>query len=114
MTNDQTRGRGLLSRLRRNPSGHDIHAILAGGQAIRPGFPVEILEFDADEETIVLAYDRSRTPNPRFELLPGVRRDEKVLAMDGTHVLRIRDAADLTLASINVVATDLQAGGAAW
>ncbi len=107
MTNDQTRGKGLLSRLRKKPSGPDIHAILAGGQAIRPGRPVEIREFDAAEETIVLAYDPSRTPTPRFELLPGMRRDEKVLAMDGTQVLRIRDAADLTLASISVVATTL-------
>ena len=107
MTDDQTRGRGLLSRFRKKPSGPDIHAILAGGQAIRPGRPVEIREFDAAEETIVLAYDPSRTPAPRFELLPGVRRGEKVLAMDGTQVLRIRDAAGLTLASISVIATAL-------
>ena len=107
MTNDHTKGGRLLRRLRRPRSGPDIHAMLARGQAIRPGRPVEIREFDAAEETIVLAYDPSRTPTPRFELLPGARRGEKVLEMDGAQVLRICNAADLTLASISVVATDL-------
>ena len=84
-------------------SGPDIMELLRRGRPIRRGRPVELREFDRESETIVLAFDPELTPDPAFELLDGFRSGEKVLTMNGTQMLCIPNARDVTLADFNLI-----------
>ena len=74
---------------------------------MRAGGPVEIREFDRSEEMIVVAFDPELTDQPVFRLVPGPRDDEKMLTMNGAHILRVHNAKGLALSEICVIETPL-------
>ncbi len=90
-----------------DPSNQSIQALISRAKPVRAGGPVEIREFDRSEEMIVVAFDPELTDQPVFRLVPGPRDDEKMLTMNGAHILRVHNAKGLALSEICVIETPL-------
>lgn len=82
---------------------------VCNGARIRVGNPVEMGNFDDSEDTILFAYDPVQTPDPEFDLLDGKLSGEKVLTMNGQHMVQIANAASLVLADIMIIEIALAA-----
>ena len=90
-------------------SGNDGADIFAGGTWIQPGQPATVQDFDDAEDAVVFAYDPNQTPNAVFTLEDGTETGEKVLAMNGQPMVKIANAAGMTLADVNFLEMSLAA-----
>ena len=90
-----------------DPEPLDLMRIIRRGRPVKYGRPVEMRDFDTEEDTLVFAYDPNITPEPSFDLLDGYRAGEKVLTMNGAQMVLIRNARKLTLADVNLIEADI-------
>ncbi len=79
------------------------------GELIHAGSPVNMGDFDEAEDTILFAYDPEQTPDPEFALLNGTQFGEKILTMNGQHMVQIANASSLDLSDIMVIEIGLAA-----
>ncbi len=82
---------------------------VSNGAPISVGNPVNMGNFDGAADTILFAYDPKQTPNPDFDLLDGKQSGEKILTMNGQHMVQIANAASLVLADIMMIEIALAA-----
>lgn len=68
---------------------------------------VSVAEIDHQSEAIVLAYDPVFTPNPDVQLLDSDDANEKMLLLNGVPMAHLRNAANVTLADVNLVETTM-------
>ncbi len=106
-----------MSRIRKPTTEQESHAEALGprsiaevvqrGRLVKKGRPIEMQEFDAKRDTVVLAYDPRHHPSPVVGLAPGYRPGEVIVTLDGDEVLRIPDAAGIDLSSISLIEADI-------
>lgn len=82
--------------------------LLAESLLIDAAHPVEITDYDNDEDRIVFAYDPVLTPEPSMELQDGDNPGDKVLLMNGAPMIAISNAASLGLADIVMMETSIR------